>query len=192
MSLVIYQDEASKWGPNPLRAMIEAHKNRRLKWAREAAEIAKAHDAAMWDKAVAEEQERRRRQAEEAAERLKQERREEAVKAASIRIPYTKMMEMRGLVREIANAYGYEPESIYARQRFPPSLVVARIVCVYVVCTETNWPLSKVGVFFNRDHSTIVHSRNRALDMLANRDHQILWLLRRQGIVQDDGVLGSV
>lgn len=169
MSLVIYQDEASKWGPNPLRAMYEAKKERDRKWAREAAEAAKEAERLNWNSAVEQEARRQRALALAAEEKaLQAAAKAERVRAAKERIPWDNFTLMRDLVARVAKAYDVTPDAIYGQRRSPPELIMARHIAVYLVCVNTEWSLPRIARFFNRDHTTCLFARDKITSMITH------------------------
>lgn len=74
-----------------------------------------------------------------------------------IRIEPTVYDKMRQLVAKIAAEHGVTTAEIYGDRRFA-GVTVARQKAVVAVAMASEWTCTKIGKFFNKDHSTIIHT----------------------------------
>ena len=65
----------------------------------------------------------------------------------------------------ICSYYGADPERVtnHSRDR---ELVLTRQVFHYFISKYTDMPLKRIGNLTNNDHSTVIYSRQKVLDML--------------------------
>lgn len=66
-------------------------------------------------------------------------------------------------LERIASFYGFELPELLKKNR-KREIVFARMVCMSALRFEHGWTLKKVGVFFNQDHTTVMH----AIDTVKN------------------------
>ena len=192
MSLVIYQDEASKWGPNPLRAMHEAHKERQRKWAQEAAKRSRDLEQAKVAVEIAKQQFAQQAEKTKAAEHAEKVAR---VAALKLKLENDQFQRMRWLVAEAARAFGVTADAIYGHRRSPAALIEARHVAMYLVCENTEWSFPRIARFFARDHSTLLYVRNKIRDLLpqdADLAHTVAMLELVEPVVEDTGIVDEV
>ena len=64
----------------------------------------------------------------------------------------------------ICEEYKVEEKKLKSLSRVG-KLVEARHMAMYLLMTETTLSCVKIGVMFNRDHSSVLHARNKMLDL---------------------------
>lgn len=70
----------------------------------------------------------------------------------------------------VAKYYRIDKQSILGTKR-TKEIAEARHVCVYLICELLNLPMATVGKeIFNRDHTTIMHARNKVADSYGKND----------------------
>lgn len=68
-------------------------------------------------------------------------------------------------INAILDHYGYTLEKVKEKGR-KQEVVTARMVCICALYFEHKWTLKKVGEYFNRDHTTMVHSIQRIRNLI--------------------------
>lgn len=69
--------------------------------------------------------------------------------------------------RIIADEYGISVDDIKSKQR-SERFAFPRQVAIYITCELTDMSLPDIGKFFNKDHSTIIHARDKIKQYLNN------------------------
>jgi chromosomal replication initiator protein len=155
--LVIWQDEATRWGPYPREAMITAHKARERRLREADRQAVAAMETAVKERAT----ERARRLEALRLERIAEQQaalaryvEETGVAPEAIQ---TSINVARGIVRKVAIEFQTSPATIFGRQR-DSATVRARHTAIARVAESVNWSLPRIGRFFKRDHTTILHA----------------------------------
>ena len=90
------------------------------------------------------------------------------------------------IVRTTAHAYGFSVEDVLSSSRRQP-LVLCRQISMYLCRELTNLSLPKIGEYFNRDHTTVLHSVEKVKRILRSdravfdRVNQLTQELRKGG-----------
>ena len=63
----------------------------------------------------------------------------------------------RAIVREIAEAHGVDPKSIFARDRRPLVIKAKRAAIIAVIKAKPHLSFPDLGRIFGLDHTTLVH-----------------------------------
>ena len=111
-----------------------------------------------------------------------------AAKALShVFTPQEIKVEMRDVLRTVAARYGLQAELLRGSGRMR-EVVVPRQIAMYLIRELTSHSLPEIGVFFDRDHSTVMHSISKVTDNLENDPELTLAIddLKRQLSGLDD------
>ncbi|MBR4270258.1 MAG: chromosomal replication initiator protein DnaA [Clostridia bacterium] len=65
----------------------------------------------------------------------------------------------------VCDYYGINRNDLTGRRR-NKEIVMPRQVCIYLMWSQLNIPLINIGEYFGRDHTTIIHARDKIMDML--------------------------
>lgn len=165
--IAIYQDEATRWGPNAREAMIAAAaaRKRRIEetaratqraLAREAQERQERHQAALVTLRVAKVAERARETP----------RKVSIVIEPHINTSHMRYLRAQRIVLAVAENYGVQARKIFLGDR-NQYLALCRHVAIYEVERVTKWSKKKVGRFFHRDHSSVHHAMGKVIKLAA-------------------------
>ncbi len=105
-----------------------------------------------------------------------------AAKALSnVFTPQEIKVEMKDVLRTVAARYGLPPEVLRGAGRMR-EVVVPRQIAMYLIRDLTSHSLPEIGMFFGRDHSTVMHAVSRVTENLEKDAELTLALagLKRQ------------
>ena len=74
------------------------------------------------------------------------------------------------IIELVAKYYRLDRQTILGTKR-TKDIADARHICIYLICELLNLPMATVGrEIFNRDHTTIMHARNKVADAYGKND----------------------
>ena len=75
----------------------------------------------------------------------------------------------RRIIRVVCDYYQISEKEIFSksRQRY---CCIARQVAMYLMCRIKKNSLTSIGHLFNKDHTTVIHSRNHISDLMQSLD----------------------
>jgi chromosomal replication initiation ATPase DnaA len=79
----------------------------------------------------------------------------------------TTLDEGEAMIRKMSDRIGIPYEKIISKTRWR-SIVTARQCVIFVLRRNTNLTLKEIGVLFNRDHTTVIHSVSSVSGLLEN------------------------
>ena len=65
------------------------------------------------------------------------------------------------IIEFVAKSFGVSPSDITSDNR-QANIALARQVCMYVIKEVTDLKLNEIGKYFNKNHSTVLHSMDQA------------------------------
>jgi excisionase family DNA binding protein len=87
----------------------------------------------------------------------------------------------------VAEFYGFSPQDMHSQARSPSELVFARHVAYYLCCKLSGLSTIRIGRYFGgRDHTTIIHGRDRIAKLrLEDRDLDLQLAELEQALVDN-------
>jgi len=74
------------------------------------------------------------------------------------------------IIDQVCKFYRMEKKDLLGTKR-NKEFVEARHICIYLMCDLLNIPMATIGRdIFSRDHTSIMHARNKIVDSLNNND----------------------
>lgn len=74
------------------------------------------------------------------------------------------------IIDQVCKYYRIEKKDLLGTKR-NKELVEPRHICIYLMCELLNMPMATIGKeIFNRDHTSIMHARNKIIDSIATND----------------------
>lgn len=74
------------------------------------------------------------------------------------------------IIEKVCNYYRIEKKDLLGTKR-NKELVEPRHICIYLMCELLNMPMATIGKeIFNRDHTSIMHARNKIIDSIPIND----------------------
>ena len=74
------------------------------------------------------------------------------------------------IIDQVCKYYRIEKKDLLGTKR-NKELVEPRHICIYLMCELLNMPMATIGKeIFNRDHTSIMHARNKIIDNIATND----------------------
>jgi len=71
------------------------------------------------------------------------------------------------IIDAVCEYYTISKQDLVGRKR-NKEIVEPRQVCIYLMWSLLTIPLSTIGQVFSRDHTTIIHARDKILDQVKN------------------------
>ncbi len=84
-----------------------------------------------------------------------------------------KLLKSDDIINHVANSMGLNPEYIKSSSR-KRKIVIARIICIYVIRKKNNITLKQIGEIFSRDHSTIIYNLETFDDMVKTKNKEFI------------------
>lgn len=69
------------------------------------------------------------------------------------------------IVQYVSEKLGVEVDALFGRSR-KREIAYARQLCIYLIKRKTKFTFSDIGRYFNRDHTTVIHSINAIKDLM--------------------------
>ena len=74
------------------------------------------------------------------------------------------------VIDQVCKYYRIDKKDLLGNKR-NKELVEPRHICIYLMCDLLNMPMATIGKeIFNRDHTSIMHARNKIIDSIATND----------------------
>ena len=82
----------------------------------------------------------------------------------SVEVSKSRMNQDR-IIDIVCDYYGINRNDLTGRRR-NKDIVEPRQVCIYLMWSQLSIPLINIGEYFGRDHTTIIHARDKIMDMI--------------------------
>lgn len=87
------------------------------------------------------------------------------------------------IIKTVSKYYEIDPEELKTDDRHRP-LVKARQQSIFFIMRETTLKLKEIGSLFNRDHSTVIHSKEAVDDLSFTDRHYRSELLNLKELIK--------